>query len=150
MQKQIYKSLPFPTFFSKAFQTPCKVKFLISKHMLWLTGESEGFLGLPPSGLGVAVWPASWHTPDQVLIQLPTQHRQTQTPYSFSSTHCMNDQSLLCWKPHSKHRFLAPSSKLCQIWLRHWRGTLYLHAAVQRRGQYPPEGSGTNMTVEAT
>ena len=21
--------------------------------------------------------------------------------------------------PHSKHRFLTPSSKLCQIWLRH-------------------------------
>ena len=25
--------------------------------------------------------------------------------------------------PHSEHRFPAPSSKLCQIWLRHWRGT---------------------------
>ena len=29
-------------------------------------------------------------------------------------------------------------------------GTLYLRAAVQRRGQRPPKGSGTNMTVEAT
>ena len=28
--------------------------------------------------------------------------------------------------------------------------TLYLHAAVQRRGQHLPKGSGTNMTVEAT
>jgi len=27
---------------------------------------------------------------------------------------------------------------------------LYLRAAVQRRGQRPPKGSGTNMTVEAT
>jgi len=28
--------------------------------------------------------------------------------------------------------------------------TLYLRAAVQRRGQRPPKGSGTNTTVEAT
>ena len=27
--------------------------------------------------------------------------------------------------------------------------TLYLRAAVQRRGQRPPKGSGSNMTVEA-
>ena len=27
---------------------------------------------------------------------------------------------------------------------------LYLRAAVQRRSQRPPKGSGTNMTVEAT
>ena len=102
---------------------------------------------------------------------------------------------------HSEHRFPAPSSKLCQIWLRHRRGTLcltlraslsgtflqtlpdlvtpqkghslshtpsiafrhlppnsarfgyategaplYLRAALQRRGQRPPKGSGTNMT----
>ena len=51
---------------------------------------------------------------------------------------------------HSEHRFPAPSSKLGQIELHHWRGTLYLHAAVQRHGQCPPKGSGTNMTVEAT
>ena len=30
----------------------------------------------------------------------------------------------------SKHRFLAPSSKLCQIRLRHWWGTLCFCAAV--------------------
>ena len=30
------------------------------------------------------------------------------------------------------------------------KGTLHLRAAVQRRGQRPPKGSGTNMTVEAT
>ena len=46
---------------------------------------------------------------------------------------------------HSEYRFPVPSSKL-----RHWRGTLYLRAAVQRRGQRPPKGSGTNLTVEAT
>ena len=45
---------------------------------------------------------------------------------------------------HSEHRFPAPSSKLCQIWLRLWRGTLYLRAAVHRRGQRPPKGLGTN------
>ena len=31
--------------------------------------------------------------------------------------------------PHSEHRFPAPSSKLCQNWLHHWRGTLYFQAA---------------------
>ena len=38
---------------------------------------------------------------------------------------------------HSEHHFPAPSSKLCQIWLRHWKGggTLYLRAAVHRRGR---------------
>ena len=46
--------------------------------------------------------------------------------------------------------FPAPSSKLCQISLRHWRGTLYLRAAVHRRGQRPPKGLGTNKTAEAT
>ena len=30
------------------------------------------------------------------------------------------------------------------------KGNLYLRAAVQRRGQRSPKGSGTNMTVEAT
>ena len=30
------------------------------------------------------------------------------------------------------------------------KGTIYLRAAVQRRGQRPPKVSGTNMTVEAT
>ena len=50
---------------------------------------------------------------------------------------------------HSEHRFLAPSSKLFQIWLHHWKGTLYLRAAVHRRGRHPPKGLGTNMTVEA-
>ncbi len=29
-------------------------------------------------------------------------------------------------------------------------GTLYLRTAVQRRGQRPPKGVGTNWTVEAT
>ena len=52
--------------------------------------------------------------------------------------------------PHSEHRFPAPSSKLWQIWLRHRRRTLYLRVAVHRRGQRPPKGLGTNMTVEAT
>ena len=51
--------------------------------------------------------------------------------------------------PHSEHRFPALSSELCQIWLRHWRGTLYLGAAVHRRGQHPLKGFGTNMTAEA-
>ena len=52
--------------------------------------------------------------------------------------------------PHSKHRFPTPSSRLCQNWLRHRRGTLYLRAAVHRRSQRPPKGWDTNKTVEAT
>ena len=52
-------------------------------------------------------------------------------------------------EPHSEHRFQAPSSKLCQIWLRHRGGTLYLRAAVQRRGLGPPKGLGTDKTLEA-
>ena len=55
-----------------------------------------------------------------------------------------------CSEAHSENRFPAVSSRLCQIYLRRWRGTLYLRAAVHRRGQRPPKGSGTNMTVEAT
>ena len=49
---------------------------------------------------------------------------------------------------HFEHRFPTPSSKLCQIWLRHWRDTgyLYVRATVHRRGQRPPKGLGTNMT----
>ena len=52
-------------------------------------------------------------------------------------THCA---LVLCdpeWIAHSEHRFPAPSSTLCLIWLRHWRGTLYLRADVHRRGQRP-------------
>ena len=48
--------------------------------------------------------------------------------------HCIAISNGIAWAllPHSEHRFPAPSSKLCQIWWRHWRGTLYLHAAVYR------------------
>ena len=59
------------------------------------------------------------------------------------------------WVDH-KHQFTLRASlsgtflQLCQIWLRHWRGTLYLRAAVHRRDQRPQKVSGTNMTVEAT
>ena len=62
--------------------------------------------------------------------------------------HSLEDSLRSCpmwwWKTHSEHRFPAPSSKLCQIWLRHWRGTLFLRAAVHRRGQRPPIGLGTD------
>ena len=54
---------------------------------------------------------------------------------------------------HAEHCFPGPSSKLCQSWLRHWRGTLHLHAAVHRCCQHPLKGLGTNYTnktVEAT
>ena len=65
------------------------------------------------------------------------------TPYGQNETHPI---------PHSEHRFLAPSSKLSQnwnsarVWLRHWRGTVYLRAAVHQRCQRPPKGVGTSHT----
>ena len=53
--------------------------------------------------------------------------------------------------PTLEHRFPAPSSKLCQIWLR-TEGAFfsYFRSAVHRRGQRPPNGLGTDKTVEAT
>ena len=47
--------------------------------------------------------------------------------FFFSSVNNISKET--CYTTHAKHRFPAPSSKLCQIWLHHWRGTLYLHAA---------------------
>ena len=47
--------------------------------------------------------------------------------------------------PHSPIlTFHQPFSKLCHDWLRHWRGTPYLHASGHRRCQRPPKGLGTN------
>ena len=57
--------------------------------------------------------------------------------------------SLTPLNAHSKHHFLAPSSKLCQNWLHHRRGALYLHATVHWCCQHPLKGLGTNMSVEA-
>ena len=37
----------------------------------------------------------------------------------------------------SGHRFPAPSSKLCRIWLRHWRGTLFGWLSFALRAQKP-------------
>ena len=51
-------------------------------------------------------------------------------------------QCVLRLQLHSEHRFPAPSSELCQNWLRQWRGTLYLRAAVHRRCQRPSKGLG--------
>ena len=65
-------------------------------------------------------------------------------------------ESTLRWVQDTKsgaypeHHFPAPSSRLRQNWLRHWRGTLYLRAAVHWRSQRPPKGLGTDKTVEAT
>ena len=53
----------------------------------------------------------------------------------YSNAWCVSATHSKAWcVTHSGHRFPAPSSKLCQNWLRHWRGTLYLPAAVHRRG----------------
>ena len=44
--------------------------------------------------------------------------------------------------PHYMPRFLAPPSKLCQNWLRHWRGTLYFHAVCTPTLSAPSERFG--------
>ena len=75
---------------------------------------------------------------------------------------CVNAQGRSCWGcvPWSclKARFhcwwwclthstlLAPSSKVCQNWLHHWRGTLYLQADVHQCCKRPLKGVGTNKT----
>ena len=48
-------------------------------------------------------------------------------------------------------RFVTLVTKRAVVTKRSATGALdlYLHAAVHRRGQRPPKGSGTNMTVEA-
>ena len=52
-----------------------------------------------------------------------------------------------CHIPSTAFRHLPPNSARQVTPL---RGTLYLHEAVHRRGQRPPKGLGTNMTVDAT
>ena len=48
----------------------------------------------------------------------------------FESCHVSRMVTLTGIWSQSEYRFPDPSSKLCQIWLRHWKGTLYLCAAV--------------------
>ena len=92
-------------------------------------------------------WNVEGQKGPQVQIWSTREKRGGEIPSSPPVTVIKRDKELMA---HSKHRFPAPSSKLCQIWLPHWRSILYLRAAVQRRGQRPPKGSGTNKTVEAT
>ena len=47
--------------------------------------------------------------------------------------------------PSIAFRHLPPNS--ASRYLRHLRGTLYLRAAVHRRSQRPPKGSGTNKAI---
>ena len=55
--------------------------------------------------------------------------------------HAQGYNELQYHTPSIAFRHLPPDSA---------EGTLYLRASVQRRGQRPPKGSGTNKTVEAT
>ena len=73
----------------------------------------------------------------------PVLHRHQPPPCLMLHCHPRNSalRWLTTWPPvghftdrctkssHSEHRFLASSSKLCQNWLCHWRGTLYLRTA---------------------
>ena len=102
-------------------------------------------------------WDTDWWTDRQAGRQADT---QTDT-HTHTHTHaCMHARTHACTHArmlahththtHSEYRFPAPSSKLCQIWLCHWRGTLYLLTAVQQCSQRPSKGLGTDYTVEAT
>ena len=95
---------------------------------------------------------ASWNQIKIVWIETEEGCFDWRDPDALGLTLALNGARRNCASSpaHSQHRFPAPSSTLCQIYLRHWRGTLYLRAAVHRRGQRPPKGFGTNMTVEAT
>ena len=58
----------------------------------------------------------------------------------------------VCAFADSESSFPAPSSKLCRNWLRQWRGTLYLRAAVHRQSA-PSEkdlGTKTELSVKKT
>ena len=49
---------------------------------------------------------------------------------------------------HSEHRFQAPSPNSAKIgYVTEWAHSVYLRAAVLRRGQRPPKGLGTDITV---
>ena len=52
--------------------------------------------------------------------------------------------------PSIAFRHLPPNSARFSYAATEGALLIYLRAAVQRRGQRPPKGSGTNMTVEAT
>ena len=85
--------------------------------------------------VGTQHWPGSrvphcsltnftgWHTPTEWVPS-------TDLAAGFLTVH----SQISLADSHSQHCFSAPSSKLCQIWLHHWGGTLYLRAAVHRRG----------------
>ena len=83
-------------------------------------------------------WPPSY-----TLTETPSRFFLLCESWNYTQAHT---QTVTHSSSHSEHRFPAPSSKLCQILLHHWRGTLYLRSAVHWHGQYPPKGSGTNMT----
>ena len=64
-------------------------------------------------------------------------------PKSVNGATQLQHDRALTWSHTPSIAFLHFPLKLCQNWLRYWKGTLYLRAAVHRRGQRLP-------TVEAT
>ena len=84
----------------------------------------------------VASWLHQWRdTPDLLLLLL-------EGPRSNCWSFWCHTPSIAFWHlPPNSARFGYATEGAC---------TLYFRAAVLRRGQRPPKGSGTNMTVEAT
>ena len=88
--------------------------------------------------------PIEWVPSTDLAARFLTVHSQS----SLADTLPLSGYPALTWQQgsslftHKVHwlihtpsiAFSAPSSKLCQIWLHHWGGTLYLHTAVHRRG----------------
>ena len=107
--------------------------------------ERNAISGYPP----VTCFPHHTYGLSLLTIDVWEVTKPRSLPLLFRVLYFVQGEYKQVWAPHSQHHFPAPSSKLCQIWLRHWRGTLYLRAAVHRRGQRLPKDFGTNVTVEA-
>ena len=88
------------------------------------------------------------YTLSTLLLVIPREDtRACHTPsivFPFHEEGCRKPVLGACGLKTLRASLSDTSSKLCQNWLRHRRGTLYLRAAVHRRGQRPPKVLGTN------
>ena len=89
-------------------------------------------------------------TADCVASGSPATHQTLrQLGWTGENGHIHLQTGLSVHTPSTVFRHLPPNSARFS-YVTDWRGTLYLRAAVHRRGQRPPKGSGTNMAVETT
>ena len=108
-------------------------RLLVLQDRTLLHVQSGTCLAASPSSSDLSLQPCT----DSAWLKWTLTPRRTDRVFPWLATGHAGWQWL---QTHSKHRFLAPSSKLCQIWLRHWMGTLYLRAAVHWHSQRPLKG----------